>query len=277
MAKLSEHVRLLVANYRSDNWRRKHMARLSRKHLSMVRVCVAEIQQFQRGPASLLLLRLLMSDQRVRHVVEQLGAEPSDIVRDANLTISDGIGEASELTKPLWSVVGDAMVHSKSSSIAEVGAIELLAALAGQTHVAEILGTRQISRYSIICIAQDRNQTQLSWWQKVVDARRLAGLPPLQRDHCHILMHNDGYTTTNFVMEVLQQHFGFTESTALKVTTLIHKSRWQRIATFTADDATSTIATIAALAKANQFPLRLSTYPGIAAARLVAGANETRA
>jgi ATP-dependent Clp protease adaptor protein ClpS len=258
---------------RNDMWIRKHMARLSLRQVNMLAACIKEIRMYQRGPADLMLLRFLLSDRQVCDVLERLGADPAKVVQMANAEICDVGTDAEELLKPLWSIVASTRVHSKYSNIAEVSSLELLIAVSGEARVANILGTWQISRYKIVCNVVNIKQ-RLTWWQRVVDARRLAALPSLQRDHCHIMMHNDSYTTKEFVEHVLQHHFGMSESIAQKTMTLIHTSRWQRIATVSNDVARATIATIGTLAAAAELPLRLSTHPSIAPARLVAGVQK---
>ncbi|OHD56096.1 MAG: ATP-dependent Clp protease adaptor ClpS [Spirochaetes bacterium GWF1_51_8] len=81
--------------------------------------------------------------------------------------------------------------------------------------------------------------------------------PPLFR----VIMHNDHYTTMEFVVIVLKEVFAMTEQKANIVMIEIHKKGSGFCGVFTFDVALTKIARVHELARENGFPLRCSFEP----------------
>lgn len=81
--------------------------------------------------------------------------------------------------------------------------------------------------------------------------------PPLYR----VVFHNDDYTTREFVVMVLEDHFHKTRAEATSVMLHIH-TRGKGIAgVYPYDIAATKIAQVEQLAQQNQMPLRLTMEP----------------
>ena len=83
-------------------------------------------------------------------------------------------------------------------------------------------------------------------------------------------MHNDDHTPLAFVQAMLQEHVGMTDEDAVKTAEAVHQLGWQRIATLSLADTAVLLSTLEDEAKSNDFPLRLSVYPSLPTARVVA-------
>lgn len=79
------------------------------------------------------------------------------------------------------------------------------------------------------------------------DVRR----PPLWK----VLLHNDDYTTMEFVVWVLQSVFRMEETNALRVMLQVHQQGVGVAGVFTREIAEMKVAEVSALARANEFPL----------------------
>ena len=76
-----------------------------------------------------------------------------------------------------------------------------------------------------------------------------------------VLLHNDDYTTMEYVMDVLMRHFGRTEPEALKIMLQVHHRGVGVAGVFTRDEAETRAAEVMDEARGRGFPLRLSTEP----------------
>jgi ATP-dependent Clp protease adaptor protein ClpS len=73
-----------------------------------------------------------------------------------------------------------------------------------------------------------------------------------------IIMHNDHYTTMDFVIEVIMKVFHKPAAEATKIMLDIHKKGLGICGVFTYDIAVSKISEVHAMAKRRQFPLKCS-------------------
>jgi ATP-dependent Clp protease adaptor protein ClpS len=73
-----------------------------------------------------------------------------------------------------------------------------------------------------------------------------------------IIMHNDHYTTMDFVIEVIMKVFHKSAAEATKIMLDIHKKGLGICGVFTYDIAMSKISEVHSLAKRKQFPLKCS-------------------
>jgi ATP-dependent Clp protease adaptor protein ClpS len=78
--------------------------------------------------------------------------------------------------------------------------------------------------------------------------------PPLFR----VLLHNDDYTTMEFVVWVLMTVFHHDETTAAKIMLHVHKNGLGVAGVYTRDIAETRMARVEALARSHEYPLRCS-------------------
>jgi ATP-dependent Clp protease adaptor protein ClpS len=74
-------------------------------------------------------------------------------------------------------------------------------------------------------------------------------------------LHNDNYTTREFVVAVLQEVFRKSESDAVQIMLHVHHHGIGVAGVYTYEVAETKIRTVEALARQNEFPLRLSMEP----------------
>ena len=78
--------------------------------------------------------------------------------------------------------------------------------------------------------------------------------PPLFR----VLLHNDNYTTMEFVVEVLESVFAMPHEQALRIMLSVHQQGHGVCGTYPYEIAETKVATVHALAREQGFPLRAS-------------------
>ena len=78
--------------------------------------------------------------------------------------------------------------------------------------------------------------------------------PPMYK----VLLHNDDYTTMEFVVEVLQKVFHKTTAEATRIMLLVHKTGSGVCGVFTEDVAETKVEIVHHLARKSGFPLRCS-------------------
>ena len=76
-----------------------------------------------------------------------------------------------------------------------------------------------------------------------------------------VLLHNDDYTTMEFVVAVLREVFRRTEVDAVSIMLNVHKTGVGVAGVYTYDIAETKIRTTEMLARENEFPLKLSMEP----------------
>jgi len=76
-----------------------------------------------------------------------------------------------------------------------------------------------------------------------------------------VLLHNDNYTTREFVVAVLREVFHRPETEAVQIMLHVHYNGIGVAGVYTYEVAETKIKTVEQLAKANDFPLRLSMEP----------------
>jgi len=81
--------------------------------------------------------------------------------------------------------------------------------------------------------------------------------PPLYR----VLLHNDNYTTMEFVVHVLQSVFRKKTEDAVRIMLHVHRNGIGMAGVFTAEIAETKVDSVHKLARANGFPLRCSMEP----------------
>ncbi len=73
-----------------------------------------------------------------------------------------------------------------------------------------------------------------------------------------VLLHNDDYTSMDFVVHVLRQVFQKPEHEAMRVMLAVHQQGQGECGIYTAEVAETKVDTVHAMAKAAGFPLRAS-------------------
>lgn len=76
-----------------------------------------------------------------------------------------------------------------------------------------------------------------------------------------VLIHNDDYTTREFVVDVLRSVFRHSESEAVRVMLHVHYNGVGVAGVYTREVAETKVAIVEALAKEREYPLRLSMEP----------------
>lgn len=76
-----------------------------------------------------------------------------------------------------------------------------------------------------------------------------------------VLMHNDDYTTQEFVVHVLIKFFRKSESEAQQLMMQVHTQQSARVGVFTKDVAESKVSLVTEYARQNGMPLLLSAEP----------------
>jgi len=73
-----------------------------------------------------------------------------------------------------------------------------------------------------------------------------------------VLLHNDDYTTMDFVVHVLEHVFHKPEHEAMNIMLAVHKKGFGVCGVFTAEVAETKVDTVHSMARAAGFPLRAS-------------------
>ena len=73
-----------------------------------------------------------------------------------------------------------------------------------------------------------------------------------------VVIHNDDFTTMDFVIMVLKQVFFYTNERATALMLQVHHSDKAVVGTYTYDIAASKVRKATELARANNFPLRIT-------------------
>lgn len=76
-----------------------------------------------------------------------------------------------------------------------------------------------------------------------------------------VLLHNDDYTTREFVVDVLTGVFRRSESDAVAIMLHVHHNGVGVAGVYTREVAETKVGTVEALAKEHEFPLRVSMEP----------------
>src|SRR5215207_9651318 len=86
--------------------------------------------------------------------------------------------------------------------------------------------------------------------------------PKVQRPRMYrVLMHNDDYTTREFVVEVLRTIFHHSEGDAVRIMLHVHYNGLGVAGIFTREVAETKVRVVEQLAREREFPLRLSMEP----------------
>jgi ATP-dependent Clp protease adaptor protein ClpS len=76
-----------------------------------------------------------------------------------------------------------------------------------------------------------------------------------------VLLHNDDYTTMEFVIDVLVRHFDRTATEATRIMLQVHHAGVGVAGTYTRDEAETRVDRVTREAHAEGFPLRLTIEP----------------
>ena len=81
--------------------------------------------------------------------------------------------------------------------------------------------------------------------------------PPMYK----VLMHNDHYTTMDFVVRILQSTFHKSPEEAISIMLCVHKNGLGECGVYTSEIAETKVTTVHTLARKQGFPLRCSMEP----------------
>jgi len=88
----------------------------------------------------------------------------------------------------------------------------------------------------------------------VTESEKKLKPPPLFR----VLLHNDDYTTMEFVVEVLQTVFQHTHAEATQIMLHVHRNGIGVAGVYTYEIAETKVAIVEAMAQRREFPLKVS-------------------
>jgi ATP-dependent Clp protease adaptor protein ClpS len=86
----------------------------------------------------------------------------------------------------------------------------------------------------------------------VTESERKVKLPPMYK----VLLHNDDYTTMEFVVQVLQSVFHKTAADATQIMLHIHRSGLGVAGVYTQEIAETKVSTVEAMARQHEYPLK---------------------
>ncbi len=99
----------------------------------------------------------------------------------------------------------------------------------------------------------------MSQQQNVTKKDTRTGIRKPQR--FHVMIHNDDFTTMDFVVMVLSQVFFKTEEAAYQLMMKVHKEGQAIVGTYPFDIAASKARKARDMARENKYPLRFSLLP----------------
>jgi ATP-dependent Clp protease adaptor protein ClpS len=99
--------------------------------------------------------------------------------------------------------------------------------------------------------------TQTGTPEVAVEAERKTQTPPPYR----VLLHNDDYTTMEFVVMVLILIFHHSEVEAVKIMLHVHKQGMGVAGVFSREVAETRVEQVTRLARAHEFPLKCTMEP----------------
>lgn len=86
--------------------------------------------------------------------------------------------------------------------------------------------------------------------------------PKVERPRLYkVLVHNDHYTTREFVVDVLMHVFNHSENEAIRIMTHVHQNGVGVAGVYAFDIAETKIQKVESLAREYEFPLRLTMEP----------------
>jgi ATP-dependent Clp protease adaptor protein ClpS len=106
-------------------------------------------------------------------------------------------------------------------------------------------------------MAKDRSQTGAPEQGAAVEIERKTKTPRLYR----VLLHNDDYTTMEFVVMVLVAVFHHSETEAMRIMLHVHKRGVGVAGVFSREVAETRVEQVTRLARDHEFPLRCTMEP----------------
>ena len=119
-------------------------------------------------------------------------------------------------------------------------------------------GMRLVSSYPVTARKDDGRETDVDREEGVAVRER----PKTRRPRLYrVLMHNDDYTTQEFVVGVLMRHFEKTVTEATRIMLEVHLAGVGVAGTYTRDEAETRIALVTGEAEEEGYPLLLTMEP----------------
>jgi len=93
------------------------------------------------------------------------------------------------------------------------------------------------------------------------DVKEIVDEKVTEPDMFRVLLHNDDYTTMEFVVEVLMGVFHRTIVEATRIMLDVHQKGRGTVGTYTYDIAQTKVSTVREMARRREFPLRCTIEP----------------
>ena len=205
------------------------------------------------------LLWALLDDVRVIGVLELAGADVEQLEEEVDLVLSEaheslGEGASTFVSRGVERLVARAVLTLEHSTPHDLDVLDVLGAFCRLDNGAHLeLATKQgvlpVDVLNALCHGLARADV----------ASKLA--PAIMKgteDSWVITLHNDDYTTQEFVMRLLMTVFDKPESEASEIMMTVHRTGRSPVGTFPASRAENRIATAARKAREEGFPLLLT-------------------
>ena len=90
---------------------------------------------------------------------------------------------------------------------------------------------------------------------------RPSGPEGVNMGRCQVVLHNDPFTTREFVIEALEEEFALTEEEAMKVMLAAHHQGTSRVTTMACAQAAAAAESVISKAEAQGFPFKITLEP----------------
>jgi len=205
-------------------------------------------------------------------LMEMLGGKPKKLRDELDRYLDDrprAVTKQLDYEPALTKALQRSHSHRVTSKLAEITIDNLLAAILAEksSFAVAALARHGVTRLALTSYLSHGTQASSRDLPeaRIVTRREPWGLsklwkrPPLER--CQIIMHNDSFTTYEFVVDVLMSVFNYDREDAVALTREIHDVGYGAVGDYTADKAAVLVAEVSRRARRNEFPLAVSLVP----------------
>ncbi len=221
-----------------------------------------------RGEAftTLHLLRFLLPGAAVRAAVASAGPSPDVVMGAANRDLEVGVADVELEARALEMVLTRAARRVAASGGDRIAATDVIIALAEEPACAggAVLAAHGVAPLPLKLYVshrpprQDARGVARGLIRRLWSRRPAASPAPGPADRVQIVMHDDPFTTKEFVVEILERHFAASRDEAEAVMEQIHGRGLGRLGELPHAEAVRRIDEITRSARERGFPLRLS-------------------